>query len=196
MACQCCVAPFCCPEGPPADVTVEFYAPVVLDGNYFGPDPITPLLGTYVLTRDTIGEAYLGLDGISSAAYGLFPAGKQWQDGLSIQSAQWRPVPVGDTYIIVILACNSEQVSVSNVSLIAKAIDETTVIIFGVPHQTAYRTSFTSSAVSLTTSCGTSATSAEASQAWNHAEINFRDGVFQSSQGYFDTSKVKISVHF
>ena len=197
MACPCCTPPFCCPSGQPMNVTVQFYSPVSIDSSTPSYEPITPLLGTYVLSRDPAGEAYLGLDGVNSAAYGLYPAGKRWQDGLVIASSQWPSVPVGDKYIIVTLSCTGTTVSVSGASLIAKAIADTSSVVFGVPYQTSYRTSFTYNAVSLSASCGTSSTSAESSQIWNHGEIYFRNGAYTGTSGlYYDSSKVKMTISF
>jgi hypothetical protein len=197
MACPCCGQQFCCFGGQPSNVTVQFYAPVVVDSNTPSYDPVSPLLGTYVLSRDTVAEAFLGLNGSSGAAYGLYPAGKTWQGGAGIASSQWPSVPVGDKYILITLSCSGTTVSVSGMGLIAKAISDTTVLIFGVPNQVSYRTSFTYNAVSLSTPCGTSATSAESTQIWNHVEIYFRNGSFTGTSGaYFDGSKVKVSINF
>lgn len=198
MACVCCGATFCCSGGAPASVSVQFYSPVTVSASTPGYDPVSPLLGTYVLARDTAAESYLGWNGTTLAGYGLYPAGKSWQDGVSIPSSQWSSVPTGDIYILAQLTCNANtSVSVTGVSVIAKAIANTTTTIFGVVFLTAYRTSFTIYNGSLQTNCGITATSAEATQTWNHVEIYYRAGAFTgTSNAYFDTSKTKVSVTF
>ena len=198
MACPCCNPTFCCSGGAPVSVSVQFYSPVTVDGATPSYDPVSPLLGTYVLARDTAAESYLGWNGTTLAGYGLYPAGKSWQDGVSIPSSQWSSVPTGDIYILAQLTCNgSASVSVTGVSVIAKAIANTTTTFFGVAFLTAYRTAFTTYNGSLTTNCAATATSAEATQVWNHVEVYYRDGSFTGTSGaYFDTSKTKVSVTF
>lgn len=198
MACPCCQTPFCCSSGPPASVTIRLYSPVVVSSSTPGYDPITPILGTYVLSRDTATEAAIGVDGTTLSVYGVYPAGKTWADALAITTSQWKDVPTGDVYMIANVSCSGgSSVSLAGLSLIAKAIPNTSALISGVVWTTAYRTSFNITSAAVTASCGSTTLGSEYTQTHQHVEIYYRAGTYNSTSGaYFDSSKIKASIEF
>lgn len=150
---------------------------------------VTPLFGTYVLSRDIAYEAILGDP--ATLSYTLTPAGVSWATASMITPQQWKDVTVGSVYAYASVLCQNRSgypsgyVTVGTFTFFGKAVANAT---YGGLLE-AYRTSVGASSAFNTPSvynlpdapCGTTTSKA--------ASFYFADSIYKYPGGTYDLTK-------